>query len=133
DLDFKVRIDRGELILPNNNGNGNGANPASGYNDKTYLRYKNTPSGISPRAVPAVAGHIFTAATDEHDEDGTLISDEFTNPQKRPVRSLSPERNRLRSTRSHPQVRRRTLHATPHCRSGEIAIGRHDPPFRSCP
>jgi 2-oxoglutarate ferredoxin oxidoreductase subunit alpha len=69
------------LILPN--GNGNGANPASGYNDKAYLRYKNTPSGISPRAVPGVLGHIFTAATDEHDEDGTLISDEFTNPQKR--------------------------------------------------
>ena len=83
DLDFKVKIDRGELILPNNNGNGKGANPASGYNDKTYLRYKNTPSGISPRAVPGVPGHIFTAATDEHDEDGTLISDEFTNPQKR--------------------------------------------------
>src|SRR5205807_10341777 len=84
DLDFKVKIDRGELILPNN-GNGNGANPASGYNDKTYLRYKNTPSGISPRAVPGVPGHIFTAATDEHDEDGTLISDEFTNPQKRRI------------------------------------------------
>src|SRR3989440_2591662 len=83
DLDFKVKIDRGELILPNNNGNGNGANPASGYNDKTYLRYKNTPSGISRRGVRGVPGHIFTAATDEHDEDGTLISDEFTNPQKR--------------------------------------------------
>jgi 2-oxoglutarate/2-oxoacid ferredoxin oxidoreductase subunit alpha len=81
DLDFQVKIDRGELILPN--GNGNGANPASGYNDKAYLRYQNTPSGISPRAVPGVPGHIFTAATDEHDEDGTLISDEFTNPQKR--------------------------------------------------
>jgi 2-oxoglutarate ferredoxin oxidoreductase subunit alpha len=81
DLDFSVKIDRGELILPN--GNGNGANPASGYNDKTYLRFKNTESGISPRAVPGVPGHIFTAATDEHDEDGTLISDEFTNPQKR--------------------------------------------------
>src|SRR2546421_3448782 len=81
DLNFQVKIDRGELILPN--GNGNGANPASGYNDKTYLRYKNTPSGISPRAVPGVPGYIFTAATDEHDEDGTLISDEFTNPQKR--------------------------------------------------
>jgi 2-oxoglutarate ferredoxin oxidoreductase subunit alpha len=79
DLDFAVKIDRGELILPN----GNGANPASGYNDKAYLRFKNTPSGISPRAVPGVPGHIFTAATDEHDEDGTLISDEFTNPQKR--------------------------------------------------
>ncbi len=76
-----MKIDRGELILPN--GNGNGANPTSGYNDKTYLRYKNTPSGISPRAVPGVPGYIFTAATDEHDEDGTLISDEFTNPQKR--------------------------------------------------
>ena len=81
DLDFKVKIDRGELILPN--GNGNGANVASGYNDKAYLRFKNTESGISPRAVPGVPGHIFTAATDEHDEDGTLISDEFTNPQIR--------------------------------------------------
>src|SRR5215472_7324472 len=81
DLDFEVKVDRGELILPN--GNGNGADLASGYNDKAYLRYKNTPSGISPRAVPGVLGHIFTAATDEHDEDGTLISDEFTNPHKR--------------------------------------------------
>jgi 2-oxoglutarate ferredoxin oxidoreductase subunit alpha len=76
-----VKIDRGELVLPN--GNGDASNAASGYNDKAYLRYKNTPSGISPRAVPGVPGHIFTAATDEHDEDGTLISDEFTNPQKR--------------------------------------------------
>ena len=81
DLDFNVTIDRGELILPN--GNGNGGNPASGYNDHAYLRYKNTESGISPRAVPGVPGHIFTAASDEHDEDGTLISDEFTNPHKR--------------------------------------------------
>src|SRR5216110_1199837 len=89
DLNFQVKIDRGELILPNGNGADNGsgaiaaANPASGYNDKAYLRYKNTPSGISPRAVPGVPGCIFTAATDEHDEDGTLISDEFTNPHKR--------------------------------------------------
>src|SRR5262249_28512301 len=81
DLDFKVKIDRGELILPN--GNGNGANVASGYNDKAYLRFKNTETGISPRAVPGVPGHIFTAATDEHDEDGTTISDEFTKPQIR--------------------------------------------------
>jgi 2-oxoglutarate ferredoxin oxidoreductase subunit alpha len=81
DLNFNVKIDRGELILPN--GKSDGANPGSGYNDKAYLRYKNTTSGVSPRAVPGVLGHIFVAATDEHDEDGTLISDEFTNPHKR--------------------------------------------------
>jgi len=80
-LDFDVKIDRGGLILPN--GNGEGTAPGSGYNDKAYLRFKNTESGISPRAVPGVPGHIFTAATDEHDEDGTLVSDEFTNPNVR--------------------------------------------------
>jgi 2-oxoglutarate ferredoxin oxidoreductase subunit alpha len=95
ELDFNVKIDRGELILPPpaealaKAGNGNGlsaealAKAGSGYNDKSYLRFKNTESGISPRAVPGVPGHIFTAATDEHDEDGTIISDEFTNPHKR--------------------------------------------------
>ena len=81
DLNFAVKIDRGELILPN--GNGEAENPFSGFNDNAYLRYKNTDSGISPRAVPGVPGHIHVAATDEHDEDGTLISDEFTNPTKR--------------------------------------------------
>src|SRR5437899_218305 len=89
DLDFRVKIDRGELILPNGNGEaaGNGANPASNpagrYNDRTHLRYENTENGIAARAVPGVPAHIFVAATDEHDEDGTLISDEFTNPHKR--------------------------------------------------
>src|SRR5438105_9539064 len=81
DLDFDVKIDRGELILPN--GNGHAPNGSSGYNDKAYLRFQNTASGISPRAVPGIPGHIHVAATDEHDEDGTLISDEFTNPTKR--------------------------------------------------
>lgn len=85
ELDFNPKIERGEIIFPNGNGNGNGPaeNPFGGYNDSTYLRYRNTASGISPRAVPGVPGHIHIAATDEHDEDGTLISDEFTNPIKR--------------------------------------------------
>jgi 2-oxoglutarate/2-oxoacid ferredoxin oxidoreductase subunit alpha len=81
DLDFNAKIERGELILPN--GNGATAGVGSGYNDNAYWRFRNTESGISPRAVPGLPGHIFVAATDEHDEDGTLISDEFTNPHKR--------------------------------------------------
>ncbi len=51
--------------------------------DGVYKRYKITDSGISPRAVPGVPGYTHTAASDEHDEDGVLISDEFTNPTKR--------------------------------------------------
>ena len=36
--------------------------------------------------------HTHTAATDEHDEDGVLISDEFTNPVKR--RAMMEKRQR---------------------------------------
>src|SRR5215467_4395691 len=82
ELNFKQPIDRGEIIFPNGNGD-EANNPFGGYNDNAYLRYKLTKSGISPRAVPGTPGHIHIAATDEHDEDGTLISDEFTNPTKR--------------------------------------------------
>ena len=84
DLDFRPTIDRGELILGmnGNSANGNGA-PVAASSNGGYMRYKITESGISPRAVPGVPGHIHTAATDEHQEDGILISDEFTNPIKR--------------------------------------------------
>jgi 2-oxoglutarate ferredoxin oxidoreductase subunit alpha len=74
DLDFAPVIDRGELIT---------SAPSGSNGDGVYKRYKITESGISPRAVPGVPGHIHTAASDEHDEDGVLISDEFTNPTKR--------------------------------------------------
>jgi 2-oxoglutarate ferredoxin oxidoreductase subunit alpha len=79
DLDFSSAIDRGELITSSN---GNGT-PSSAATNGGYKRYKITESGISPRAVPGVPGHIHTVATDEHMEDGVLISDEFTNPVKR--------------------------------------------------
>ncbi len=76
DLDFAPVIDRGELITT--------ATAASGTDgNRGYKRYKITKSGISPRAVPGVPDHTHTAATDEHEEDGVLISDEFTNPTKR--------------------------------------------------
>ena len=81
DLDFDVPIDRGETIFPN--GFDDHGNPFGGYNDRSYLRYEDTPSGVSPRALPGMPGHIHVAATDEHDEDGVLVSDEFTNPHIR--------------------------------------------------
>ena len=66
-------FDRGELITTPNGSAGNGA----------YKRYLITKSGVSPRALPGLEGYIHVAASDEQDEDGTLISDEFTNPHKR--------------------------------------------------
>lgn len=80
-------IDRGELISapPITNGaespNGEASNGAPEANG--YLRYENTETGISPRALPGLEGYVYVAASDEHDEDGVLISDEFTNPIKR--------------------------------------------------
>src|SRR5262245_7878792 len=79
DLDFSPPIDRGELITHTHSNIGAAAVRRNG----DYLRYRNTESGISPRAIPGVPGYIHTAATDEHQEDGILISDEFTNPAKR--------------------------------------------------
>jgi len=74
ELDFAPVVDRGELITTaSSEPKGDGA----------YKRYKITDSGISPRAIPGVPGYTHTAASDEHDEDGVLISDEFTNPAKR--------------------------------------------------
>ncbi len=74
ELDFNPPRDRGEVIgLDGEEAPGNGG----------YKRYRMTESGISPRAVPGTPGHVHVVATDEHDEDGVLISDEFTDPHKR--------------------------------------------------
>jgi 2-oxoglutarate/2-oxoacid ferredoxin oxidoreductase subunit alpha len=81
-LDFAPTIDRGEMIVL--------ADPSQEPN--SYNRYKITDSGISPRAIPGVPGHTHTASTDEHDENGVLISDEFTNPHKR--RAMMEKRQR---------------------------------------
>ena len=71
-LDVEFPIHRGELIAE-----------ADGPGDEPYLRYKDTPSGISPRAIPGLPGHLYVAASDEHDEDGVLLSDVFTDPIRR--------------------------------------------------
>ena len=71
EIDLHPEIDRGDVIT-------NGAAP-----DDEYLRYEDTESGVSPRALPGIPGYAHVVATDEHDQDGVLISDEFTNPHKR--------------------------------------------------
>ncbi len=70
EIDMHPNIDRGELITEPSETNG-------------YMRYKITESGISPRALPGLEGRIHVVSTDEHQEDGVLISDEYTHPHKR--------------------------------------------------
>ena len=79
-INWQPEIDRGELITD------------PGQTDGEYLRYQITDSGISPRAIPGTPGHTHVVATDDHDEDGGLISDEFTNPHKR--RDIMEKRQR---------------------------------------
>lgn len=44
-----------------------------------YKRFAMTTDHISPRVLPGTPGAAFVAASDDHDEEGVLISDEFTN------------------------------------------------------
>jgi 2-oxoglutarate ferredoxin oxidoreductase subunit alpha len=70
-LDFKPHIDRGEMITEPNGDHG------------VYNRYLITESGVSPRAIPGVPGYTHVVSSDEHDENGVLISDMYTNAGKR--------------------------------------------------
>ena len=89
-VDVEFEIGRGALIT---------AAPAESDNHETgqpYLRYKNTESGISPHAVPGVPGHLHVAASDEHDEDGVLLSDVYTDTVRR--KRMADKRSRKMST-----------------------------------
>jgi 2-oxoglutarate ferredoxin oxidoreductase subunit alpha len=70
DIELRPNIDRGEMITESSD-------------SSDYFRYKDTESGISPRAIPGLEGYVHVVATDEHDENGVLISDEYTDPLKR--------------------------------------------------
>jgi 2-oxoglutarate/2-oxoacid ferredoxin oxidoreductase subunit alpha len=74
ELDFNVAIDRGAVI---------GLNGSTPPVNGGYKRYRLTDDGISARALPGTPGFEHVVATDDHDEDGVLISDEYTNPHKR--------------------------------------------------
>src|ERR1035437_8937375 len=80
-MDFNPPIDRGEMITTNGD-----------VHDEEYLRYKITESGVSPRAIPGIPGYMHVASSDEHDENGVLISDEYTNHAKR--RAMMEKRQR---------------------------------------
>jgi 2-oxoglutarate/2-oxoacid ferredoxin oxidoreductase subunit alpha len=71
EINLEPVIDRGELITAANGAHG------------SYKRYEITESGVSPRAIPGVPGYTHVVSSDEHDEDGVLISDEYTNAVKR--------------------------------------------------
>jgi len=76
----KVPIERGEMVTQ--------------ANGTAYRRFLDTPTGVSPRALPGTPGTIYTAATDEHDEDGVVISDVFTNPAIR-VKMMSKRMRKM--------------------------------------
>jgi len=66
-----VPIDRGEIVHEIPKGTGQ------------FKRYAFTQSGVSPRVLPGTEGGVYVAATDDHDEEGVLISDVFTSPAVR--------------------------------------------------
>jgi 2-oxoglutarate ferredoxin oxidoreductase subunit alpha len=87
-LDVDFEMDRGELITEAIGDGPDGNAP--------YLRYRDTPSGISPRAIPGLPGHLYVAGTDEHDEDGVLLSDVYTDTVRR--KKMVDKRTRKMST-----------------------------------
>ncbi len=76
-LRHDVPIERGEIVSD--------WSPEKGQ----FKRYAFTRSGVSPRALPGTEGAMYVAATDDHDEEGVVISDVFTNP---PVRRKIQEK-----------------------------------------
>jgi 2-oxoglutarate ferredoxin oxidoreductase subunit alpha len=61
-LDFNVPIVRGIMA-------------ADGGTREPYRRYLYTDSGVSPRVLPGTKGYQYVASTDEHMENGELLSD----------------------------------------------------------
>jgi 2-oxoglutarate ferredoxin oxidoreductase subunit alpha len=69
-LNLNVRVDRGDVLSE-----WKGTTP--------YLRYQDSPTGISPRIYPGTPNAVYVSASDEHNERGEVISDVFTDPVMR--------------------------------------------------
>ena len=68
----RVPIDRGELLTPEQ----------LDRLTEPYLRYRDTPSGISPRAMPGHPKAVHQACSDEHDEYGHFEDEDAANRLK---------------------------------------------------
>jgi len=82
-INMQPEIDRGEMITEGKPAADGGLADPGTREGGGYNRYANTESGTSPRAILGLEGYVHVVSTDEHDEDGVLITDEYTNPHKR--------------------------------------------------
>jgi 2-oxoglutarate ferredoxin oxidoreductase subunit alpha len=72
--------------------------------EEGYLRYRDTPSGVSPRALPGTPNGMHVAVSDEHNEEGVLISDWYTNPSMR-ARMMEKRMRKLEGVRRDTENR----------------------------
>jgi 2-oxoglutarate ferredoxin oxidoreductase subunit alpha len=80
-ISSNVKIERGELVTtwaPSDPAKTTKEWHGVEKNPGDYLRFKDTPSGVSPRALPGTENTLYVSPTDEHDEEGIVISDVFT-------------------------------------------------------
>ncbi len=62
DITKNINIDRGKIAPPSEL-------------DGNFMRYKDTPDGISPRSVPGMKGGRYTSTSYEHDEHGKPVEE----------------------------------------------------------
>ncbi|AKA48149.1 2-oxoacid:ferredoxin oxidoreductase subunit alpha [uncultured archaeon] len=79
DLDLKFKIDHGERAKDNT---------------EDFKRYLDTPTGISPRAIPGQAGLVHNEDSDEHNEYGDVVSDAVTDPRDR-IRAMNKRMRKM--------------------------------------
>jgi len=72
-----VVIDRGELLTP----------AQLDAMEEPYLRYRDTPTGVSPRALPGHPRAVYAITGDEHDEEGH-ITEEIPNRRQQMAKRM---------------------------------------------
>ena len=89
-----VRRDRGQLLT---------GQELDAFDNGEYRRFKLTPTGISPRALPGHPKAVYTVVTDEHDEEGHIteaIDNRVAQMDKR-MRKLEEARKEMRGPKRY--------------------------------